>query len=543
MEKYLKDTYGVTVYQEQVMLLSRLLANFTRGESDQLRKAMGKKIMALLAELKPKFINGGKSNGHDEKTLEKIWADWEKFASYAFNKSHAACYSWVAYQTAYLKAHYPAEFMAANPTVAKDDIKDVTKFMDECKAMKISVLAPDVNESEMNFTVNSKGDIRFGLGGIKGVGEAAVEAILNERAQNGKFKSLFDFLERVNLQTCNRKTVENLALAGAFDCFTDIYREQLFDVNVKGENVLETLMRYGNKFQQDKNQQQYSLFGDLGGDMGIEIQHPELPKASKWSTIERLNKEKTLIGIFLSAHPLDEWAFEINEMCNITAADLNFFESWKRPDARKAYIAPTETETDETNTLPHIHPNDWIAQHEGKVFRFGGIVTAAEELVTAKGFPFGRYTMEDYTGSYQFTLFGEEYKQYASLLKPNIYVIINSSIKQRGYYMKFFKPQPLEDAEYTFAVQQVSLVQDMQQHLQSVTLHIPVEKIQPTFIEELSDICANNVGETPLHLIVYDDTKQNLITFSASPVKITQEFYHWLQLQRMDATLDFTVQI
>ena len=539
MEKYLKDTYGVTVYQEQVMLLSRLLANFTRGESDQLRKAMGKKIMALLAELKPKFINGGKSNGHDPKVLEKIWTDWEKFASYAFNKSHAACYSWVAYQTAYLKAHYPAEFMAANLTVAKDDIKDVTKFMDECKELKISVLAPDVNESEMNFTVNNKGDIRFGLGGIKGVGEAAVEAILQERDKNGKYKSIFDFLERVNLQTCNRKTVENLALAGAFDCFTDMYREQLFDFNSKGENVLETLMRYGNKFQQDKSQQVNSLFGDLGGDMGIDIQHPELPQAAKWSTIERLNKEKNLIGIFLSAHPLDEWSFEINEMCNITAAELNQFETWKRPDPRKAFVAPEEEDID----IKPINPTEWIAQHENKVFRLGGIITSAEELTTAKGFPFGRYTIEDYSGSYQFTLFGEEYKQYASLLRPNIYVIINCSIKQKGYYLKYFKPQPLEEAEYTFAVQQVSLIQEVQKQLNSITLHIPIEKVQPSLIEELTEMCTTNPGKTLLNIVVYHDTKQNLITFTASPIKMTQKFYHSLQLQRMEAALDFSVQL
>ena len=540
MEKYLQDTYGVTVYQEQVMLLSRLLANFTRGESDQLRKAMGKKIMKMLEELKPKFINGGKSNGHNEKILEKIWADWEKFASYAFNKSHAACYSWVAYQTAYLKAHYPAEFMAANLTVAKDDIKDVTKFMDECKAMKISVLAPDVNESEMNFTVNSHGDIRFGLGGIKGVGEAAVEAILQERAKNGKFLNIFDFLERINLQACNRKTVENLALAGAFDCFTDMYREQLFDVNSKGENVLESLMRYGNKFQQDKNLQTNSLFGDLGGDFGIEIQHPELPKAARWSTIERLNKEKTLIGIFLSAHPLDEWCFEINEMCNITAAELNQFEGWRTPEARKAFVPQENTE--DTDKQP-ILPNEWIAQHENQTFRLGGIITSAEELTSSKGNLFGRYTIEDYTGNYQFALFGEEYKQYAALLKTNVYVIIQCSIKQKGHYLKFFKPQPLEQAQYTFAVQQVSLIQDAANQLQSITMHIPLDKVQPNLIEELTDMCNNNHGNTLLHMEIYDDTKQNLITFNAPSIKITYDFYHWLQYQRLDKTLDFSVQV
>ena len=540
MEKYLKDTYGVTVYQEQVMLLSRLLANFTRGESDQLRKAMGKKIAALLAELKPKFINGGVANGHDGKVLEKIWADWEKFASYAFNKSHAACYSWVAYQTAYLKAHYPAEFMAANLTVAKDDIKDVTKFMDECKAMRISVLAPDVNESELNFTVNSKGDVRFGLGGIKGVGEAAVEAILQERAKNGKYKNIFDFLERVNLQTCNRKTVENLALAGAFDCFTDSYREQLFGLNGKGEGVLEILMRYGNKFQQDKSSQQNSLFGDWG-ENGIEIQRPELPKEARWSTIERLNKEKTLIGIFLSAHPLDEWGFEINEMCNITTSELNQFDSWRKPEARQAFQSQDDENQDDEVKV--ITPTDWIASHENKVFRLGGIITAAEELMTSKNFPFGKYVLEDYTGSYQFTLFGEEYKQFSSLLKPNVYVMITCSIKQKGHYSKYFKEQPMENAEYVFAVQQVALIQDTQKLLQAVTLHIPIDSVQPTLIEELTDLCDKNKGNTALHIEIFDDTKQNLITFGAPPIQMTQDFYRWIKKQRLDSTLDMSVQV
>ena len=540
MEKYLKDTYGVTVYQEQVMLLSRLLANFTRGESDQLRKAMGKKIIKMLEELKPKFINGGKANGHDQKTLEKIWGDWEKFASYAFNKSHAACYSWVAYQTAYLKAHYPAEFMAANLTVAKDDIKDVTKFMDECVAMRISVLPPDVNESEMNFTVNSKGDIRFALGGIKGVGEAAVEAILQERRKNGKFLGLFDFLERVNLQTCNRKTVENLALAGAFDSFTECYREQLFGITPKGESVLEQLMRYGNKFQQDKQQQVYSLFGDMSSDFGLEIQRPELPKEPRWSTIERLNREKTLIGIFLSAHPLDEWSFEINELCTMRASELKDFDAWSKPEGRKAAMMKEGEDGEETT---EINPTEWITQHENKVFRFGGIVTTSEELKTAKGLPFGRYTIEDYTGSYVFTLFGDEYKNFASLLKENIYAIITFSIKQKGYYSKYFRPKAIDEAEYVFAAQQVTLVQDMQQQVKAVTLHIPIENVQPGLIEELAENCELHMGSTPLQLEIYDETRQNLITFTAAPTHISREFYHWLQMQRMDGILDFSVDI
>ena len=542
MEKYLKDTYGVTVYQEQVMLLSRLLANFTRGESDQLRKAMGKKIIKMLEELKPKFINGGKANGHNEKTLEKIWADWEKFASYAFNKSHAACYSWVAYQTAYLKAHYPAEFMAANLTVAKDDIKDVTKFMDECKAMKISVLAPDVNESEMNFTVNSKGDIRFGLGGIKGVGEGAVEAIIQEREKNGKYKDLFDFLERVNLQSCNRKTVESLALAGAFDGFEGLYREQLFASNAKGENMLEVLMRYGNRFQQDKQERSISLFDgfDIGG---IEVQRPELPIAPRWSAIERLNKEKDLIGIFLSAHPLDEWEFEVKELCNTTAEQMQQFDAWSSPSARASASTPNEdnAEEEEEEQKEKLTPNQWIEKHAGQPLHIGGIIVAAEDRMSQKGNPWGKYTIEDYTGSYQFSAFGETYQRFAALLRPNVYVYLTGVIQQRGAQFKYFKPKPVEEAEYEFAVQQVQLIKEAQKDLRSITLQIPIENVQPDLIDELMDITKNNPGETPLRLEIFDTIKQNVVSFNASPIGMNYELFHQLQELQMEEILTYKV--
>ena len=540
MEKYLKDTYGVTVYQEQVMLLSRLLANFTRGESDQLRKAMGKKIEALLAELKPKFINGGKSNGHDEKVLEKIWKDWEKFASYAFNKSHAACYSWVAYQTAYLKAHYPAEFMAANLTVAKDDIKDVTKFMDECKAMKISVLAPDVNESEMNFTVNSKGDVRFGLGGIKGVGEGAVEAIINERKKNGKYKDLFDFLERVNLQSCNRKTVESLALAGAFDCFDGFYREQLFCSNAKGENILEIVMRYGNRFQQDKQEQSITLFDGFGG-LGVEVQRPELPIVPRWSAIERLNKEKNLIGIFLSAHPLDEWEFEVREMCNINAEEMNQFDAWSSPSARLTANNNSDEEIEEDEEKEKLTPNQWIEKHAGQPLHIAGIIVAAEDRMSQKGNPWGKYTIEDYSGSYQFSVFGETYQRFAALLKPNVYVYLTGVIQQRGAQFKYFKPKPVDQAEYEFALQQVQMIKDAQKDLQSITLQIPLENVQPDLIDSLSEITQQHPGTTPLHVQIFDTIKQNVILFNASPICINQTFYRWLKELQADEVLQYKV--
>ena len=541
MEKYLKDTYGVTVYQEQVMLLSRLLANFTRGESDQLRKAMGKKIIKMLEELKPKFINGGKSNGHDPKTLEKIWADWEKFASYAFNKSHAACYSWVAYQTAYLKAHYPAEFMAANLTVAKDDIKDVTKFMDECKAMKISVLAPDVNESEMNFTVNKTGDVRFGLGGVKGVGEGAVEAIIKEREKNGKYKDIFDFLERVNLQACNRKTVESLALAGAFDCFDGFYREQLFGMNAKGENMLEAVMRYGNKYQQDKQERSVSLFDgfECGG---IDVQRPELPITPRWSAIERLNKEKDLIGIFLSAHPLDEWEFEVKELCNSTAEEMNIFEAWKTPSARATAATKNDEENEqESSQEEKLSPTQWIEKHAGQPLSLGGIIVAAEDRMSQKGNPWGKYTIEDYTGSYQFSIFGDSYIRFAALLKPNAYVQLTGVIQQRGAQFKYFKPKPIEEAEYEFAVQRVQLIKDAQKDLRSFTLLIPIENVQPDLIDELKELTDKYPGETPLKVQIFDTIKQNVITFNASPLGVTQEVFHRLQELQEEEILQYRV--
>ena len=534
MEKYLKDTYGVTVYQEQVMLLSRLLANFTRGESDKLRKAMGKKQMTILQELKGKFMAGGKSNGHDEKVLEKIWADWEKFASYAFNKSHAACYSWVAYQTAYLKAHYPAEFMAANLTISKDDIKDVTKLMGECKAMGIQVLEPDVNESEMHFTVNKGGNIRFGLGGIKGVGEGAVEAIVRERQAHGKYKDIFDFVERVNLSACNRKTLESLAMAGAFDCFSGIYREQMFGMNARGEIVLDSLVRYGNRYQQDKVQQSNSLFGDSG--LSVEIKHPDIPQVEHWSAIEKLNKEKSLIGIYLSAHPLDEWEFEVNELCDMTASELSRFESWRTYEGRQASEAKaseesnTEEEGSEEAGKQQLSPMEWIAQHEDKPMLLGGIVVSAEDKISKKGNPYGRYEIEDYTSSYQFSLFGSNYQQYSGLLKKDVPVLIACTIQQKGKGMKYFKPQPADKAEYEFSVQKVELLSDAKRrHTDHLQLEVPLELVQPDLVEGLAEICDAHPGGVPIHIVVFDELGRYRISFMAPSIDITSDVYSWLK--------------
>ena len=409
MEKYLKDTYGITVYQEQVMLLSRLLANFTRGESDGLRKAMGKKIFAKLAELKPKFINGGKANGHDEKVLEKIWADWEKFASYAFNKSHATCYSWVAYQTAYLKANYPPEYMAAVLSRNLNDITKMTKFMDECKAMKVTVKGPDVNESRAKFSVNKAGDIRFGLAGIKGVGLNAVQAILDERAAHGEYKSVYDLVERINLSMCNRKVLDNLALSGAFDCFEDVRRED-FKADDFNPSFSEALIRYGQMYQNSKANQESSLFGPSEA---IDTAKPEMPKRPSWPSIEKLNYEKELVGMYLSAHPLDRYYLELTYGCNIKCKDFGSED-----------------------------------QNPESVYTMGGLVVDSKTLTSKRGTQFGIIKIEDYTGSAEIRLFDQDFVNYNNYGVKGNAIIVNYSYKKRRYndstYMSINSIQLLE---------------------------------------------------------------------------------------------------
>lgn len=414
MEKYLKDTYGVTVYQEQVMLLSRLLANFTRGQSDGLRKAMGKKIFAKLAELKPLFINGGKSNGYDEKVLEKIWSDWEKFASYAFNKSHATCYSWVAFQTAYLKANYPPEYMAAVLSRNLNDITKMTKFMDECKAMKVKVKGPDVNESRAKFSVNKAGEIRFGLAGIKGVGLNAVQAILDERDARGEYKSIFDLVERINLSMCNRKVLDNLALSGAFDCFEGARRED-FKADDFNPSFSEALIRYGQMYQMSKATQESSLFGEAET---IDTAKPEMPGRPLWPDIERLNYEKDLVGMYLSAHPLDKYYLELTFGCSVRAKDFG-----------------TEDKTSE------------------KEYTIGGLVVEAKSLTSRTGSQFGIIKIEDYTGSAEIRLFGQDYINYNKYgIKGNA-IIVTYTYKKGKYndkvYMTISGIQSLEEVQGT----------------------------------------------------------------------------------------------
>jgi DNA polymerase-3 subunit alpha len=466
MEKYLKDTYGITVYQEQVMLLSRLLANFTRGESDALRKAMGKKKKDIVDQMKPKFIQGGEKNGHDAAKLEKIWSDWEKFASYAFNKSHATCYSWVAYQTAYLKANYPAQYMAATMSRNKADIKEITKLMDECKAMGVATLGPDVNESYINFGVNHLGEIRFGLGAIKGVGESAVESILKERKDRGVFKDIYDFIERINLSACNKKSLECLALSGAFDSF-GLKREQYVAPFSKDETFLDILVRYGNKYQLDKQQNSMSLFGDFDE---IEIAHPKPVECEPWSDLERLNKEKELVGMYLSAHPLDEYEVILKDVCN--------------------------------THMPQIEDKLSLANRD---LTFGGIVIEVREIRTKRGNLMGIVRIEDYEGVGELVLFGEDWAKYSGMLRIHNSIFITARCEPRRY----------KENEYDIKVLSVEFLSDVKDKIiEKLTIKLPVDVVSDDIVENLSSIIQENKGNVELFLCLKDNVESNQVLLS-----------------------------
>ena len=458
MEKYLKDTYGITVYQEQVMLLSRQLADFTRGESDALRKAMGKKKKDIVDAMKPKFIDGGVKNGHDPKILEKIWADWEKFASYAFNKSHAACYSWVAYQTAYLKANYPAEFMAAIMSRRRDQITEITKLMDECKSMGIATLGPDVNESYEKFGVNHHGEIRFGLGAIKGMGESAAQAIISEREKNGPYKTVFDFAQRVNLSNVNKKAFESLALSGGFDSF-GISRESYFATNNKGETFLDMLVRYGQLYQTEKAQAQNSLFGGFDD---IEIATPVVPKNDiRWSDIERLNKERELVGIYLSAHPLDEYKIILDNLCNAKCADL-------------ADISKLNGRED---------------------ILLGGIVTAVRQKFTKSGEPCGFITVEDFEGSGEIPLFGQDWGRWNGMFTEGASVYVTAKLQ----------PRFMHSNQMEFKVQNVEYLQRVKEKaVERITISMNTDLLDNQVVADLNEIIHSNPGKTQLFFQLRD---------------------------------------
>ena len=470
MEKYLKDTYGITVYQEQVMLLSRVIANFTRGESDTLRKAMGKKLIEKLNHMYPKFIEGGKANGYDPKILEKIWEDWRKFASYAFNKSHATCYSWVAYQTAYLKANFPSQYMAGNMTRNKTNISEITKLMDECKSMGIRTLCPDVNESRLKFSVNRKGDIRFGMAAVKGVGEAAVEAIVEEREKNGLYKSVYDFFERINYTQCNRKAIESLIYSGAFDSFETISRDQFFAENDNGETFVGTLIRYGIKYQQDKALAKNSLFGSSEA---VEIKKPEAPTDyQEWGELLRLNKEREYVGIYLTAHPLDEYYVILHDICNTKIEELEDLEN--------------------------------LVDRE---LTIGGIVSGYKEGRTKKGNPYGRVVIEDYTGSYEFVLFGRdmiEWKNY--FLEGNI-LYIRAKVQNRPY-----REDLLE-----LKIAGIDLLSEIKNKLiNKLTVTVYPDKLNSQTTEELAVMMRENTGNVEVYFKIVDSDEHMYVLMKSS---------------------------
>ncbi len=464
MEKYLKDTYGITVYQEQVMLLSRQLANFTRGESDALRKAMGKKKKDIVDAMKPKFIEGGIANGHDPKILEEIWSGWEAFASYAFNKSHAACYSWVAYQTAYLKANYPAEFMAAIMSRRRDQITEITKLMDECKAMGIATLGPDVNESYLKFGVNKKGEIRFGLAAIKGMGDNAAEAIIQEREKNGVYKSIFDFAQRINFSCVNRKAFESLALSGGFDSF-GIAREDFFAENNKGEVFLDTLVRYGQMYQMEQQEMRNSLFG---GENEVDIATPPIPKGIPWSDVERLNRERELVGIYLSAHPLDEYRIVLDNMCNTRCAEL-------------ADVSKLEDRED---------------------IIFGGIVTAVKTGYTKTGMPYGVATIEDFDGSGELFMMGEDWGQRSGMFSIGSSVYVTGKVCPRFQYN--------ERGPKVLKVSGVEFLQTIKEKaIDRITITLTTDLLDEQVVMELSELINSNPGKTKLFFQMVDSTGKN----------------------------------
>lgn len=493
MEKYLKDTYGITVYQEQVMLLSRQLANFTRGESDALRKAMGKKKKAIVDAMKPKFIAGGQANGHDPKVLDKIWGDWEKFASYAFNKSHATCYSWVSYQTAYLKAHYPAEFMAGNMSRCLNDINKITKLMSECKSMGIKCLGPDVNESWQKFSANKKGEVRFGLAAIKGMGDAAALAIIDERRKNGPYKDIFDFAQRVNLSSVNRKAFESLALSGGFDSF-GIKREQYFGKNTKGDSFLDTLLRYGQLYQAEQAEAQNSLFGDTEA---VEIATPPVPEAEQWSTIDKLNKERDLVGIYISGHPLDDYRIILNNMCNTRCNELD----------------------DKTELLK-----------KGNV-TLGGIVTGVRRGITKTNKNFGIVTIEDFTGAGELALFGEDWGQWSGMLVEgySIYVEASCTVK--------YKNSNYVDLKLT----RVRFLQSVkEQNIERITIYIDPLRLSKTTVEDLTTLVNDNPGDTKLYISLHrpDNKGEVLMRSGNKSINVTHEI---IELIDDDEALSYTI--
>ena len=498
MEEYLAETYGITVYQEQVMLLSQKLANFTKGEADVLRKAMGKKQIAVLDKMKPKFIEQAGKNGHDEKSLEKIWKDWEAFASYAFNKSHSTCYAWIAYQTAYLKAHYPAEYMASVLSNNMNDIKAVSFFMEECKRMGLAVLGPDLNESFLKFSVNAEGAVRFGMAAVKGVGAGAVRAIIKEREENGHYSSIFDLAKRVDLRAANKKSFDSLIKAGAFDSFTDTHRAQYFATDEKGLTFLERAMKFGSKYQENENSAQVSMFGEAST---VQFPEPDIPECETWGTMELLSQEKEVIGIYISAHPLDDFK---NEMifCN---ASLKYFKGD-------------------------------LAKYVGMNLAFAGIITDVQHRVSKAGKGWAMFTIEDYGDSNEFRIFGEDYLRMKHFLVPNSFLFVRSTI-QPGWTNKETGVAGEPRLKFT----EMKLLHDIMDELcKKITIKIQLDDIKENTILNLETILKNNPGKQSLNFTVWDAKEKIEVSLPSRNTKInvSNELLATLESQQIDFKLN-----
>ena len=493
MEEYLKETYGITVYQEQVMLLSQKLADFTKGEADVLRKAMGKKQITVLDKMKPKFINQAAAKGMASDKLEKIWTDWEKFASYAFNKSHSTCYAWIAYQTAYLKAHYPAEYMASVLSNNMNDIKQVTFFMEECKRMKLNVLGPDVNESYYKFSVNQNNAVRFGMGAIKGVGHGAVKTIVQERKNEGPYKSIFDLAKRIDLRAANKKAFENLANAGGFDCFLSTHRAQYFQDEGDGVTFLEKTIKYANRYQENKNSAQVSLFGESSD---IQIDEPLIPPCELWGTMEKLAREKEVVGIYISGHPLDDFKLEMQNFCN---GDISVFRD-----------------------LPGFL---------NKEISFGGVVTDVQHRVSKQGKGWGTFVIEDYMNSHEFRIFGEEYLKFKHFLMHNNFVFVRTLIKE-GWTNR----ETGAKGEPRLQFNSFQLLHDiMESYAKKLSIQLNIKEVSEEKIQSLKELLQMHSGNHTLKFVVYDDDDELKLEMSSrlQKVKISQELLEELKSQEV----------
>lgn len=489
MEEYLKETYGITVYQEQVMLLSQKLAGFSRGDADLLRKAMGKKIFALLQKLKPQFLDGGEKNGHPRDILEKIWKDWEAFASYAFNKSHSTCYAYIAYQTAYLKAHYPAEYMAAVLSNNMNDIKQVSFFMEECKRMGLQVLGPDINESYYKFAVNKLGAVRFGMGAVKGVGRAAVETIVENRKKDGPYKSVFDLSKRIDLRAANKKAFENLAVAGGFDSFKATHRAQYFHDDGDGITFLEKAMRYGAKFQENENSSQVSLFGDASE---VQIAEPVVPPCAEWGTMEKLKREKEVVGIYISGHPLDDFAIEIKAFCNA------------------GITACTELE-----------------RHLNKELCLAGVITDVQHRTSQNGKGWASFTVEDYTDTFEFRIFGEEYLKFRHFLMINAFAYFRIFV-QEGWTNRDTGKKGEPRIKFNSVIQ----LQDvMDTYAKKLTINFEVDQLKEERIRQLKKTLTSHKGEQLLHFSVFEREEKIKVNLSCRKQKININSALLLQLE------------